>query len=311
MRLAMLGLGKMGAGMSRRLMKAGHEVVGFDLNPDAVAELVADGAIKAESVEHAIEQLDAPRVVWLMLPAGRPTQDTIDHASAILRGGDIIIDGGNSRYTDAVARAAALQLKGIHFLDAGVSGGIWGLENGFCLMVGGVEDAVEITRPVFEALAPNDGFAHVGPPGAGHYVKMVHNGIEYGMMQAYAEGFELMDAADEFKLDLHQIAELWRHGSVVRSWLLDLAERSLAEGSDIADIQPVVADSGEGRWTVQDAVDRAVPLPVITAALYTRFATRDVNAFGPRLLATLRNQFGGHAVLIEDQAKHPDPKTDA
>ncbi|MEY2417427.1 MAG: 6-phosphogluconate dehydrogenase [Actinomycetota bacterium] len=309
MRLAMLGLGRMGAGMSRRLMQAGHEVVGFDLNPEAVADLVQDGSIKAESVEDAIKQLESPRVVWLMLPAGAPTQDTIDHVAGILRGGDIVVDGGNSRYTDAVARAATLQLKGIHFLDAGVSGGIWGLENGFCLMVGGVEDAVEVVRPAFEALAPPNGFAHVGPAGAGHYVKMVHNGIEYGLMQAYAEGFELMDAATEFKLDLHQIADLWRNGSVVRSWLLDLAEKALEEGSGFEAIQPVVADSGEGRWTIQDAIDRAVPLPVITSALYTRFASRDVNAFAPRLLAALRNQFGGHPVLVDDQAEHRDPKS--
>ncbi|MEY2473112.1 MAG: 6-phosphogluconate dehydrogenase [Actinomycetota bacterium] len=309
MRLAMLGLGRMGAGMSRRLMQAGHEVVGFDLNPEAVADLVKDGSIKAESVEDAIKQLEPPRVVWLMLPAGTPTQDTIDHVAGILRGGDIVIDGGNSRYTDAVARAAALQLKGIHFLDAGVSGGIWGLENGFCLMVGGVEDAVEVVRPAFEALAPPNGFAHVGPAGAGHYVKMVHNGIEYGLMQAYAEGFELMNAATEFKLDLHQIADLWRNGSVVRSWLLDLAEKALDEGSGFEEIQPVVADSGEGRWTIQDAIDRAVPLPVITSALYTRFASRDVHAFAPRLLAALRNQFGGHPVLVDDQAEHRDPKS--
>ena len=308
MRIAMLGLGRMGAGMSRRLMLAGHEVVGFDLNPDAVADLVKDGALTAESVEDAIKQLDAPRVVWLMLPAGRPTQDTIDHVAAILHGGDIVIDGGNSRYIDAVARAAAFQEKGVSFLDAGVSGGIWGLENGFCLMVGGVEEAVEVARPIFEALAPPNGFAHVGPAGAGHYVKMVHNGIEYGLMQAYAEGFELMDAATEFKLDLHQIAALWRNGSVVRSWLLELAERALEDGKALEDIQPVVADSGEGRWTVADAIERAVPLPVITTALFTRFATRDVDAFGDRLLAALRNQFGGHAVLKDDQAHHPDPK---
>jgi 6-phosphogluconate dehydrogenase len=271
--------------------------------------LAQDGALSAESVEDAIKQLDAPRVVWLMLPAGRPTQDTIDHVAAILQGGDIVVDGGNSRYTDAVARAAAFQEKGVFFLDAGVSGGIWGLDNGFCLMVGGVEEAVEVVRPAFEALAPPDGFAHVGPPGAGHYVKMVHNGIEYGLMQAYAEGFELMDAASEFKLDLHQVADLWRNGSVVRSWLLDLAGRALADDAvPLADIQPVVADSGEGRWTIEDAIERAVPMPAITSALYTRFATRDVHAFGPRLLAALRNQFGGHAVLKDDEAHTPDPK---
>ncbi|HUR78605.1 MAG TPA: decarboxylating 6-phosphogluconate dehydrogenase [Acidimicrobiales bacterium] len=308
MRLAMIGLGKMGAGMSRRLLRAGHEVVGFDVNPDAVADLMADGALGAESVVDALQQLSRPRVVWLMLPAGGPTQDSIDHIAAVLDGGDVIIDGGNSKYVDSVARAATLQNGGLSFVDVGVSGGVWGLENGFCLMAGGTEEAIEIVRPAFEALAPAGGFAHVGPPGAGHYTKMVHNGIEYGLMQAYAEGFELMNAAEEFKLDLHQVAELWRHGSVVRSWLLDLAERALADGATLAEIQGVVPDSGEGRWTVQDAIDRAVPLPVITTALYTRFATRDVNAFAPRLLAALRNQFGGHAVLMHDEAQTPDPK---
>ena len=308
MRLAMIGLGRMGAGMSRRLMRAGHEVVGFDLNPAAVVDLAADGALPAENLEDAIAQLSPPRVVWLMLPPGRPTQDSIDHIAADLTGGDVIVDGGNSKFVDSVARAAALQGGGMHFVDVGVSGGIWGLENGFCLMAGGADEAIGILRPAFEALAPPDGFAHVGPAGAGHYTKMVHNGIEYGMMQAYAEGFELMAAAEEFKLDLHQIAELWRHGSVVRSWLLDLAERALAEDTLLSDIQGVVPDSGEGRWTVQDAIDRSVPLPVITAALYTRFATRDVDAFAPRLLAALRNQFGGHAVLIHDEAQTPNPK---
>ncbi len=308
MRIAMIGLGKMGAGMSRRLIKAGHEVVGFDLSPEAVADLEKDGALKAESVANAVEQLDAPRVVWLMLPAGRPTQDSIDHVSALLKPGDVIIDGGNSRYTDAVGRGAALQASGIHFLDAGVSGGIWGLENGFCLMVGGADEGVAAAEPVFTALAPEGGYAHVGPVGAGHYVKMVHNGIEYGLMQAYAEGFELMAAAKEFSIDLHQVAGLWRNGSVVRSWLLDLAERALEDPAELAKIEPIVADNGEGRWTVHDAIDRAVPLPVISAALYTRFTTRDVDAVGNRLLAALRNQFGGHAVLVDDVAQHPNPK---
>jgi len=308
MRLAMVGLGKMGANMTLRLVRAGHEVIGFDVNPDAVAEVEAQGAIGATSLDDAIGKLEAPRVVWLMLPAGRITQDTINQTAAAMQPGDVIVDGGNSRFTDGVESAMSLQERGISFLDAGVSGGVWGLENGFCLMVGGTAEAVEVVRPVFESLAPADGFAHVGPPGAGHYVKMVHNGIEYGLMQAYAEGFELMAAAEEFQLDLHQISELWRHGSVVRSWLLDLTERALADEPTLSEIQPVVADSGEGRWTVEDAVNRAVPLPVITASLYARFATRDVNAFGARLLAALRNQFGGHAVLVEDTAVEPNPK---
>jgi 6-phosphogluconate dehydrogenase len=309
MRLAMVGLGRMGAGMSRRLMKAGHEVVGFDVDPKARAALAVDGAIDVASPADLVAQLQAPRVVWLMLPAGRITQDSIDHIAAMLEPGDVIVDGGNSRFTDAVARAATLQASGIAFIDAGVSGGIWGLENGFCLMVGATPEAFAIVQPAFAALAPADGLAHVGPPGAGHFVKMVHNGIEYGLMQAYAEGFELMHAAGEFNLDLNQIAEVWRHGSVVRSWLLDLAARALDDKDGFAKIEAIVADSGEGRWTVEEAVNRAVPLPVITSSLYARFATRDVDAFGPRLLSALRNQFGGHPVFTHDgDAELPNPK---
>ncbi|MBA2608244.1 MAG: decarboxylating 6-phosphogluconate dehydrogenase [Actinobacteria bacterium] len=309
MRLAMIGLGKMGANMTRRLVAAGHEVVGFDLNPQSVAEVEQVGAIGATSMEDAIGQLDVPRVVWLMLPAGPITEASINQAAAALSPGDVIVDGGNSKFTDGVGSAMSLQERGIGFVDAGVSGGVWGFENGFCLMVGGAPEMVEIVRPAFESLAPVDGYAHVGPAGAGHYVKMVHNGIEYGLMQAYAEGFELMAAADEFSLDLHQIAELWRNGSVVRSWLLDLTALALKDTMTFDEIQGVVADSGEGRWTVEDAVNRAIPLPVITASLYARFASRDVNAFAPRLLAALRNQFGGHAVLVEDSAVTPRPKT--
>ena len=309
MRIAMVGLGKMGANMTRRLLKGGHEVVGFDVSPDAVAELEAEGAIGATSVEDAISKLEAPRVVWLMLPAGPVTQQSIERVSAALKPGDVIVDGGNSKFTDGVGSALSLVERGIGFVDAGVSGGVWGLENGFCLMVGGEEAVVKIVEPIFTTLAPPDGYAHVGPAGAGHYVKMVHNGIEYGLMQAYAEGFELMAAAGEFKLDLHQIGQVWQHGSVVRSWLLDLVVNALENVGTFAEIQPVVADSGEGRWTVQDAIDRAVPLPVITASVFARFASRDVDAFGLRLLAALRNQFGGHAVLMNDEAQHPDPKS--
>ena len=309
MRLAMVGLGKMGANMTHRLVAAGHEVVGFDLNPDSVAEVEKLGAIGATSMEDAIAKLEAPRVVWLMLPAGPITEASINQAAAALKPGDVIVDGGNSKFTDGVGQAMSLQERGIGFVDAGVSGGVWGFENGFCLMVGGAPEAVEIVRPAFESLAPPDGYAHVGPAGAGHYVKMIHNGIEYGLMQAYAEGFELMAAADEFGLDLHQIAELWRRGSVVRSWLLDLTALALEDKVTFDEIQGVVADSGEGRWTVEDAVNRAIPLPVITASLYARFQSSDVDAFAPRLLAALRNQFGGHAVLIEDAAVTPNPKT--
>ncbi len=309
MRLAMVGLGKMGANMTHRLVAAGHEVVGFDLNPESVAAVEQLGAIGATSMEDAIAKLDAPRVVWLMLPAGPITEASINQAAAALKPGDVIVDGGNSKFTDGVGQAMSLQERGIGFVDAGVSGGVWGFENGFCLMVGGAPEAVEIVRPAFESLAPPDGYAHVGPAGSGHYVKMIHNGIEYGLMQAYAEGFELMAAADEFSLDLHQIAELWRRGSVVRSWLLDLTALALEDKATFDEIQGVVADSGEGRWTVEDAVNRAIPLPVITASLYARFQSRDVDAFAPRLLAALRNQFGGHAVLIEDTAVTPNPKT--
>ena len=309
MRLAMVGLGRMGAGMSRRLMKAGHEVVGFDIDPKARAELAKDGAIDVATPDEVVKQLAGPRVVWLMLPAGRITQESIDFYSGALSPGDVIVDGGNSRYTDAVQRATALQSNAISFVDAGVSGGIWGLENGFSLMVGATDEAFEIVRPALEALAPENGLAHVGPPGAGHFVKMVHNGIEYGLMQSYAEGFELMSKADEFNLDLHQVAEVWRNGSVVRSWLLDLAARALDDEKGFAEIEAIVADSGEGRWTVEEAVNRAVPLPVITASLYARFATRDTDAFGPRLLAALRNQFGGHAVFTRDgDTDQPNPK---
>jgi 6-phosphogluconate dehydrogenase len=296
MRIAMVGLGRMGSGMTRRLLRAGHEVVGYDVDAEAVRAVGADGAQAAASVADAVGQLTAPRVVWLMLPAGAVTQAAIDHVAGLLTAGDVIVDGGNSRFSDAVARGASLAERGIGFVDVGVSGGIWGLENGFCLMAGGTPEAVATAEPVFDALAPPDGFAHVGPVGAGHFVKMVHNGIEYGLMQAYAEGFELMAAAGEFDLDLHQVARVWQEGSVVRSWLLDLTERALADADGFAAIAGVVDDSGEGRWTVEEGVNRAVPLPVITASLYARFASRQSNAFAPRLLAALRNQFGGHAV---------------
>ena len=286
MKLGIVGLGRMGDGMRERLRGAGHEVVGFDLNPE-----VSDAA----SLEELIEALPSPRVVWLMVPAGDPTEQMVARVGALLAGGDVVVDGGNSLYKDSIRRGKLLAERGIHFVDAGTSGGIWGLRVGFCLMVGGDEAAIALIEPALAALAPEDGYAHVGPSGAGHYTKMVHNGIEYGMMQAFAEGFDLLKAYDD-ELDLHQIADLWQHGSVVRSWLLELAERALAADPELDRLQPYVEDSGEGRWTAIEAIERGVPASVITDALYARFASRDERSFALRMLAALRNEFGGHAV---------------
>jgi 6-phosphogluconate dehydrogenase len=251
------------------------------------------------SLEELAAKLTPPRAAWVMVPAGKPTDDTIAALCERFEPGDVIVDGGNSNYHQAAPTAAELAARGVGFVDAGTSGGVWGLEEGYCLMVGGTKEAVSVVEPALLTLAPTGGYAHVGPIGAGHFVKMVHNGIEYGLMQAYAEGFEILGAADEFDLDLHEIASIWRYGSVVRSWLLDLTERALAPGSGFDEISGVVTDSGEGRWTVEEAVNRAVPAPVITAALYTRFASRQKDSFADRLLAALRNQFGGHAVTLE------------
>ena len=286
MKLGIVGLGRMGDGMRERLRRAGHEVVGYDLNPD-----VSDAA----SLEELVDALPAPRVVWLMVPAGDPTEQVVERVGALLAEGDVVVDGGNSLYKDSIRRGKLLAERGVRFVDAGTSGGIWGLRVGFCLMVGGDPDAVAVVEPALAALAPEDGYAHVGPSGAGHYTKMVHNGIEYGMMQAYAEGFDLLKAYDD-ELDLHQIADLWQHGSVVRSWLLELAERALADDPRLDRLQPYVEDSGEGRWTAIEAVERGVPASVITDALYARFASRDERSFALRMLAALRNEFGGHAV---------------
>jgi 6-phosphogluconate dehydrogenase len=274
-------------------------VVAFDLSEEARAGVATHGASTAATLEELVGALEAPRVAWVMVPAGAPTDQTIDTLAGLMQAGDIIVDGGNSFYKDGQAAAARLADRGLKFVDAGVSGGVWGLENGYCMMVGGDKDAVAVVEPAFRTLAPVDGYAHVGPVGAGHYVKMVHNGIEYGMIQAYGEGFELMQTAGEFDLDLHEIASIWRYGSVVRSWLLELAELALREGAGFDKIRGVVADSGEGRWTVEDAVERAVPAPVITAALYARFASRQDESFAAKLSAALRNQFGGHAVVSE------------
>jgi 6-phosphogluconate dehydrogenase len=299
MQIGMIGLGKMGANMSHRLVEKGHDVVGFDLGAPAREAVAQFGAKTADTLESLVQQLSTPRVVWVMVPAGKPTDETVDKLSELLESGDVVIDGGNSNYKDAKPMEARLAERGIRFIDAGTSGGVWGLANGYCLMVGGEKEAVDVAEPIFLALAPEGGYAHVGPAGAGHFVKMVHNGIEYGLMEAYAEGFEIMSAATEFNLDLHEIASIWRYGSVVRSWLLELAERALAPGSGFEDIEPYVVDSGEGRWTVTEAIDRGVPAYVIAASLYRRFESQQDASFADRLVAALRNQFGGHAVKTE------------
>ena len=297
MKIGMVGLGKMGANMSRRLIGKGHDVVGFDLGAQARAAVASFGAETASSLEELAAKLPAPRVAWVMVPAGKPTEETVMSLGQYFEAGDLVIDGGNSNYKEAVPYATRLSERNVHFIDAGTSGGIWGLENGYCIMVGGTPEAVAIAEPIFLALAPEGGYSHVGPVGAGHFVKMVHNGIEYGLMEAYAEGFEIMSKADEFDLDLHEIASIWRYGSVVRSWLLELAELALRPEAGFDGIEPFVVDSGEGRWTLEAALDRDVPVPVIAASLFRRFESREKNSYGLRLLAALRNEFGGHAVV--------------
>lgn len=298
MELAMIGLGKMGLNMSTRLVRGGHRVIGYARTTATVDEAVKLGAEGAHTLEEVVRQLQAPRIIWLMIPAGKVTDDTIEKLSTLLEAGDIIVDGGNSNYKESVRHAAFLEPKGIEFVDCGTSGGIWGITEGYSLMIGGKADVVERMHPIFETLAPgvDKGWGYVGPHGAGHYVKMIHNGIEYGMMQAFAEGFSIMKAKKEFGLDLSQISHIWQHGSVVRSWLLDLAARALDQDKGLTDIKPWVADSGEGRWTVFESIDLDVPAPVITLSLQTRFASRDEENFTARMLAALRNQFGGHAV---------------
>lgn len=298
MQLGMVGLGKMGANMTTRLVRGGHQVIAFDRSPDAVKASVANGASGATSLEDLVKQLSAPRAVWVMVPAGDPTEGTVRALADILAKGDTIIDGGNSNYKESVRRAGMVGERGLDFVDVGTSGGIWGITEGYSLMVGGPNDAVGRLRPVFETLAPakDQGWGHVGPVGSGHFTKMIHNGIEYGMMQAYAEGFSILKHKQEFSLDLAQIAELWRNGSVVRSWLLDLTARALKEDQNLTSIAPYVSDSGEGRWTVTEAIDLDVPAPVITLSLLQRLRSRDAESFTDRLLSALRNQFGGHAV---------------
>jgi 6-phosphogluconate dehydrogenase len=298
MELAMIGLGKMGGNMTRRLMRGGHRVVAYDLSPATVQELAGEGAAPASGLDDVVGKLAAPRVVWVMAPAGDPTEQTIRSLAERLSKGDLIVDGGNSNYKDSIRRAAWLAERGLLFVDAGTSGGIWGLQEGYSMMVGGTPEAVARLRPVLETLAPakDKGWGHMGPSGAGHFVKMVHNGIEYGMMQAFAEGFAIMGKKKDLRLDLTQIAEVWRHGSVVRSWLLDLTADALRENPTLQGIEPFVPDSGEGRWTVAEAVDLDVPAPVITLSLIQRFRSRDRESFPDRLLAMMRNKFGGHAV---------------
>jgi 6-phosphogluconate dehydrogenase len=301
MRIGMVGLGKMGANMTTRLLRGGHEVVVHDRAADAVSRAAAAGAAGADSLESLVGALRAPRAVWVMVPAGAPTEETIERLAALLAAGDTVIDGGNSNYRESMRRAAALRARGIHFVDVGTSGGVWGLAEGYSLMIGGDEDAVERLRPVFETLAPakDRGWGRVGPSGSGHFTKMVHNGIEYGMMQAFAEGFSILRHKEELGLDLAQVAEIWRHGSVVRSWLLDLTARALAENPAMEGIAPWVSDSGEGRWTVAEAIDLDVPAPVISLALIQRLRSRDTESYADRLLAAMRNQFGGHAIRHE------------
>jgi 6-phosphogluconate dehydrogenase len=302
MRLGMVGLGKMGGNMVQRLARGGHEVVAFDRDPEVTGRVAgaAEGAIGAATLEDLVSILQAPRVVWVMVPAGDPTEQTLTTLAGLMEAGDVLIDGGNSNFNDTKRRAAELGARGIRLIDAGTSGGIWGLEKGYCLMVGGEPEAVAMCEPAFLTLAPEDGYAHVGPSGAGHFTKMVHNGIEYGLMQAYAEGFEILHRS-EFPLDLRRVAGLWNNGSVVRSWLLELLERAYAaEGQDLERIRGWVADSGEGRWTVQTAMDLDVPAPVITLALQARFRSRQDQSYAAQVTAALRNQFGGHAVKQAD-----------
>lgn len=302
MNLAMVGLGKMGANMTTRLLKGGHAVVAFDLREEAIQKAESEGATGARTLEEIVEELEAPRVVWVMVPSGKATEDTIFKLANILDKGDTIIDGGNTFYKDTVRRAAVLKDEGLNLVDVGTSGGVWGLTEGYSMMVGGDDAVVAKLNPILETLAPaaDKGWGRVGPVGSGHFTKMVHNGIEYGLMQAYAEGFELMGKKEEFDLDLHQISTIWQHGSVVRSWLLDLTANALSENPELDGIDAYVPDSGEGRWTVMEAIELAVSIPVISLSLQERFRSRDDNPYSDRMLSALRNQFGGHAIKPKD-----------
>jgi len=303
MELGMIGLGKMGGNMTTRLVRGGHRVVVYDRDPRVVGDAARNGAVASESLSQLVQLLEeSPRHVWVMVPSGDPTEATVMELAGLVASADTIIDGGNSNYKESIRRSRALAERDVSFVDVGTSGGIWGLKEGYSMMVGGDGHVVERLRPIFSTLAPGPqlGWGHVGPAGAGHFVKMVHNGIEYGLMQAYAEGFEIMRAKGEFGLDLHQIAEIWRHGSVVRSWLLDLTARALEGDPELRDIRGWVADSGEGRWTIAEAIDLDVPAPVITLALLARFVSRQDESYAAKVLAAMRNQFGGHTIRKPD-----------
>mgnify|MGYP001948834667 FL=1 len=301
MEIGIIGLGRMGAGMAERWLRGGHRVVAHNRSRGPVDELAAKGAEPAYSLEELVQKLAAPRAIWIMLPAGQVTEQNIQALIPLLEPGDTIIDGGNTNYNDDLRRAAMLKEHGLNYIDQGTSGGIWGLENGYCLMVGGETELVKRLEPAFLSLAPEGGYVHCGPVGSGHFVKMVHNGIEYGMMQAYAEGFEILRAKKEFGIDLHAVASAWRYGSVVRSWLLDLTEAALREDPDLSGLKGYVEDSGEGRWTIQAAIDLDVPAPVITLSLFERFHSRQPESFAAKLLAAMRRGFGGHAVKKADE----------
>jgi 6-phosphogluconate dehydrogenase len=294
----MIGLGRMGANMTERLVLGGHRVIAYDRSPEAIERAVQKGAVGADSVHELAARLKVPRSVWLMVPSGDPVDETIRALRPYLAADDVIVDGGNSNYRHTVSRAETLKAEGIHYVDAGTSGGIWGLELGYCMMVGGEPEAVARLDPLFKTLAPDGGYAHVGRSGAGHFVKMIHNGIEYGMLQAYGEGFELLKTS-RFDLDLGNIAHLWNQGSVVRSWLLELAEAAFRKDPNLATIRGYVEDSGEGRWTVEEAIDKEVPAPVLTLALFARYASRQDDSFSAKVIAALRNEFGGHAIKKE------------
>jgi 6-phosphogluconate dehydrogenase len=302
MRLAMIGLGRMGGNMVRRLADGGHDVIVYDQSADAVKAAATQGATAATGIADVCRKLAPRRVVWVMVPAGAPVESTLEQLIPSLAKGDIVIDGGNSNFRDSMRRAKMLEGRDIEFVDVGTSGGVWGLTNGYCLMIGASPSAFEYCEPIFRTLAPPQGYAHVGPPGAGHYVKMVHNGIEYGLLQAYAEGYEILHESHDFQLDLRKIAHLWNQGSVVRSWLNELAERAFARDDELSGIRGFVEDSGEGRWTVEEAMRLDVPAPVITLSLLARFRSRQEESFGAKVIAALRNEFGGHAVRTSSRS---------